>query len=128
MKNIRFLVYVAIIFLLSSGNLICISAKSHKHRKQGKAGALIVSNEKGGVSTSTTFNVLNYGAKGDGIADDTKVSICIYIYLFIYLIISPGYCCRDCEISYSSYFLDSIHAQEDLLWPYQNHAYYCINS
>ncbi|KAL8475445.1 hypothetical protein ACS0TY_028195 [Phlomoides rotata] len=70
MKNtiIWFLIYVALIFL--SGGC-SIEAKSKKHRKMA---APIVS--YGGAvdasSTSTTFNVLQYGAKGDGIADDTK--------------------------------------------------------
>lgn len=81
-KDARFLVHVSFLFWLLSSNSISISAKSSsKHRKQGKViSPTIISNQKGGsISSSTTFNVLNYGAKGDGIADDTNVSIYIYV-------------------------------------------------
>ncbi|XP_011098761.2 polygalacturonase At1g48100 [Sesamum indicum] len=78
MKNmVKFLVHVTFLAWLSSNRLFCISsAKIHKHRKVGKSN--ISAYPGGGMSenndadSSTTFNVLNYGAKGDGIADDTN--------------------------------------------------------
>lgn len=96
MKSHRFLAHVAFLFLLLSGNSIYnINAKSHKHRKQGKSSAT-GSKSNGGskaspppaphggdgpleanatsVPKSNTFNVISYGAKGNGIADDTNVS------------------------------------------------------
>ncbi|KAK6928351.1 Glycoside hydrolase, family 28 [Dillenia turbinata] len=43
------------------------AARERKHFGQGRHGDV-----KGGKRNSTTFNVLDYGAKGDGKADDTK--------------------------------------------------------
>ncbi|KAL7140784.1 hypothetical protein ABFS83_08G010100 [Erythranthe nasuta] len=89
---IRFVFYVTLLLCLSSfgNNSICISAKTNKNRKQGKTTPppppppVVVKNQKSGgggtinasinaISTAgATFNVLKYGAKGDGIADDTN--------------------------------------------------------
>ncbi|PIN07881.1 Polygalacturonase [Handroanthus impetiginosus] len=69
MKNIKFLVYLIFLVWLLSNHLSCISAKSHKHRKLQKA--ISFSQERAAIS-SNSLNVLNYGAKGDGIADDTN--------------------------------------------------------
>ena len=32
-----------------------------------------------------SFNVINYGAKGDGQNDDSQVCACVYIYIHIYM-------------------------------------------
>lgn len=108
MKSHRFLAHVAFLFLLLAGNSIYINAKSHKHRKQGKPSPTgSMSKPKGGskaspphggngpldanatsVPKSNTFNVVSYGAKGDGVADDTNVSSCIkcrYVLKVIYV-------------------------------------------
>ncbi|XP_057769363.1 polygalacturonase At1g48100-like [Salvia miltiorrhiza] len=87
MKNLTFLVLI----LLLSENSINANAKNHKHRKQGKAGPptaskgrpLVYKNDDNGgdvldanatpsVTISNTFSVRSYGAKGDGVADDTS--------------------------------------------------------
>lgn len=90
MKSRRFLAHVAFLFLLLAGNPIYINAKSHKHRKQGKpspTGSMSKSEDGGNgpldanatsVPKSNTFNVVSYGAKGDGVADDTNVSSCMH--------------------------------------------------
>ncbi|KAL1538558.1 polygalacturonase-like protein [Salvia divinorum] len=85
MKYLTFLVLI----LLLSENSIYAKAKSHKHRKQGKGGSKaspppLASKGNGSdeevadgngtptVTKSNTFSVLSYGAKGDGVADDTN--------------------------------------------------------
>ncbi|KAK4417783.1 Polygalacturonase [Sesamum alatum] len=74
MKNmVKFLIHVTFLVCLSSNHFLFISsAKIHKHRKVGNAygGGRVSENDADG--SSATFNVLNYGAKGDGIADDTS--------------------------------------------------------
>lgn len=48
---------------------------SHKHKKPRHG------------NNSSNFNILNFGAKGDGVSDDSKVCIHVVIYssIFIYL-------------------------------------------
>ncbi|XP_047962057.1 polygalacturonase At1g48100-like [Salvia hispanica] len=84
----RYLTFLILILLLSE-NSIYIDAKSHKHRKQGKGGSkaspppvaskdhgsegeVLDGNDTSSVTKSSTFSVLSYGAKGDGVADDTN--------------------------------------------------------
>lgn len=85
--------------LLLSENSIHAHAKSHKHRKQGKAGLptawkdgsrasalpldqsgreLLDADTTPSITKSNTFNVRSYAAKGDGVTDDTNVSLRVY--------------------------------------------------
>ena len=55
------------------------AGSSHQH-----AGRSTISTPQGG--SSKTFNVLDFGAKGDGNTDDSKVivSLSFHFYLFLY--------------------------------------------
>ncbi|XP_073281377.1 polygalacturonase At1g48100-like [Primulina huaijiensis] len=76
LKNVRFLVYMIIVLLRLSwewDNLSCANAGNHKSKKSAKNTPPPPNiNGGSGSSNSTTFSVLNYGAKGNGIADDTN--------------------------------------------------------
>ncbi|KAL6518823.1 hypothetical protein OROHE_017576 [Orobanche hederae] len=65
----RFLVYVAYLFFISAGYLIIhINAKITNRKLQAGGGASLGLDSS---SNSNTFDVMNYGAKGDGKSDDT---------------------------------------------------------
>ncbi|XP_073153796.1 polygalacturonase At1g48100-like [Henckelia pumila] len=74
LKNVRFLVYMILIFLLclSWDHLWCANARSHTPKKPAKNSTAAPPNINGGSGSISNFSVLNYGAKGDGIADDTN--------------------------------------------------------
>ncbi|KAL3833146.1 hypothetical protein ACJIZ3_007882 [Penstemon smallii] len=81
MKNVKFLIYVTFLLLLSLDHFACINAKTQKQKKPRKVKAPIPSKKNStspvldtnvSSTSSTNFNVLNYGAKGDGISDDTN--------------------------------------------------------
>lgn len=73
LKNVRFPVYMIILLLfLSWDHLTCSNATSNKQKKPAKSSPP-PPEINGGSGSSNTFNVLNYGAKGNGIADDTNV-------------------------------------------------------
>ena len=71
LTNVGFLIFIGMLFWSSSFE-VC-SARQGKHWKQTKASfrRQMAARQQGG--SSATFNVLNYGAKGDGRTDDTKV-------------------------------------------------------
>ncbi|KAL6520237.1 hypothetical protein OROMI_032417 [Orobanche minor] len=68
------LVYVTFLVFILSGHLVCIIVSAKHHRKNGKAVAPApeppAGNEYDG--NSKIFNVLNYGAAGNGQSDDTS--------------------------------------------------------
>ncbi|KAL6551479.1 hypothetical protein OROGR_007633 [Orobanche gracilis] len=72
MKNITMsLVHITFFVFILSGHLICIIVSAKQHRKTGKSVAPAPSGiESGGDSKS--FNVLDYGAVGNGQSDDTS--------------------------------------------------------
>ncbi|KAL6552964.1 hypothetical protein OROGR_006806 [Orobanche gracilis] len=66
----KFLVYVTYLFFISTGFLIVhINAKKISNRKLQSAGASLSGLDSS--SNSNTFDVMNYGAIGDGKSDDT---------------------------------------------------------
>ncbi|GFP98955.1 proteasome subunit alpha type-5 [Phtheirospermum japonicum] len=75
MRNTRFIVYVTFLVLfILSGHLVRIDAKKHKKKKDEEASPPASSSSSGNPddSGSNIFDVMTYGAKGDGYADDTK--------------------------------------------------------
>ncbi|XP_022739514.1 polygalacturonase At1g48100 [Durio zibethinus] len=68
-KNVAFLVLIVLLFWSSSFE-VC-SGGEGKHWRQNIASGLR-RQMAGGSSATATFNVLDYGAKGDGRTDDTK--------------------------------------------------------
>lgn len=80
------LVLLLLMILLLSENSISVDAK---HRKKAKSAPppsppppppLVYVDD---VANSNTFNVLSYGAKGDGVGDDTSVSLQARVYTYI---------------------------------------------
>ena len=72
LTNVAFLVLIGMFF--SSSNFeVCSARQLGKQWRQNKASIRrqMAARQQGG--SSATFNVLDYGAKGDGRTDDTKV-------------------------------------------------------
>ncbi|CAA2983381.1 polygalacturonase At1g48100 [Olea europaea subsp. europaea] len=70
MMNFRFVILIAFL-VWSSDNASCIATQQKQWRHR-KANAPILGQSVSLLDSGATFNVLSYGAKGDGRADDTK--------------------------------------------------------